>query len=95
MSRPLSFEIEGSCFNGQVMVVTSWPNFECKDLPESKTVTIEKVIEKPYPVYTEVPKPVIPQIPAKAVVGVVGSLLIVALIAGFVGGRINSWLENQ
>lgn len=52
MSQPVTFEMEGTCSDGQMIVVKGWPDLGCQDVPQStqrviEHTTIKRVQNKP------------------------------------------------
>lgn len=52
MSQIVELNMEGSCTPGQALVVDTWPDFKCSDLPKPEAA---QTIQESYPVYTDKP----------------------------------------
>ena len=49
MSQPISFEIVGTCLDGEILIVDGWPNMRCGPMPQPKNIyhTTKQIIQEP------------------------------------------------
>ena len=57
MSQPISFEIVGTCLDGEILIVDGWPNMRCGPMLQPKNIyyTTKQIIQEPVGTLPEYP----------------------------------------